>query len=46
MRTFGWKSPAMARHYSEQGQIEAALSEHRLGSPMGRLMGEGKRERR
>jgi integrase len=42
MATFGWRTADMARHYTEQGRVRAALDEHRKASPMARLMERGR----
>lgn len=42
MQLMGWKSSAMARRYTEQGRVQAAMAEHKRSSPMTRLMEKGR----
>lgn len=43
MTLYGWRSPEMARHYSEQARRAAALQAHEAASPMARLQGAGRK---
>lgn len=43
MTLYGWRSPEMARHYSEQARRDAALQAHEAASPMARLQGAGRK---
>jgi len=39
MALMGWQSPEMARHYTNQGRVQAAFRDHEKSSPMTRLLG-------